>query len=215
MSMTPTSRMQIAGRPELARDYRLSLRRILGWSLLGSSFVVLIALAARPALIEDTEARIDQALELYGKGDRDGARQVAADLARTDPTEPRVWLLLGMLAEDRKAIADAEQAYSAALDLLEPADVRRLDVEVTLADLRRRKGDPAGALGAIDKLARERGESGRIRHARVLSLIDLGRFDDALRETRLIAEERFSGGIAKKLEKHIRSLMGAEAPRDD
>jgi hypothetical protein len=49
----------------------------------------------------------------------------------------------------------------------------------------------------------------------VLALIDLRRFDDALSQTRLIAEERFGGGVAQKLEKQIRSLMEAGAPRDD
>ena len=120
-----------------------------------------------------------------------------------------------MLAEDRKSVADAEHAYGLALGLLEPADSRRLDVVVTLADLRRRKGDPAGALSDIDEIARAHGESGRIRHARALSLIDLRRFDEALSEAHLIAEERFGGGVAKKLEKQIRSLRDAGTTRDD
>jgi hypothetical protein len=89
------------------------------------------------------------------------------------------------------------------------------EIELTLADLGRRKGDAAGALVEIDKLAQRYGDSGRVRHARVLALIDLRRFDDALSQTRLIAEERFGGGVAQKLEKQIRSLMEAGAPRDD
>ena len=66
----------------------------------------------------------------------------------------------------------------------------------------------------IDQVARERGESGRIHHARALVFIDLRRFEDALSETRFLAEEKFGGGVAKKLEKQIRSLMDAGKPRD-
>jgi Flp pilus assembly protein TadD len=204
----------IAGRPELARPPRVCMKRVLAYSILGSVAVILVALAARPSAIDKTEALVDQALSLYGKGDRDGARRVADDLVKVNPGEPRAWLLLGMLHEDRKSWNEAERAYSVALEVLDQKDARRVDVQVTLADLRRRKGDPLGALAAIDKVARERGVTGRMRHARVLALIDLARYDEALSETRLIAEEKFGGGVARKLEKQIRSLKDAGATRD-
>jgi Flp pilus assembly protein TadD len=175
--------------------------------------MILITLAARPEPVPDVEARVDAVIALYAKGDRAGARSAADELARTDPAEPRVWLLLGMLAEDKKDLDEAERFYARSLDLLDPGDVRRVDIRVTLADLLRRKGNAEGALAAIDKVARETGESGRIRHARVLSLIALGRFDEALSQTQLIAEEKFGGGVAKKLEKQIRSLMDAKQKR--
>jgi tetratricopeptide (TPR) repeat protein len=189
----------------------MSVQRIVGWSVAGSVAMILIALAARPKPVDDIEAKVDRVLEIYASGDRVGAQKAADDLLRADPSEPQAWLLLGMLAEDKKDVPAAVRAYESALGLLELKDPLHLDVLVTLADLRRREGDPSGALATIEKLARERGESGRLRHARVLSLIDLRRFEEALSETRLIAEEDFGGGVAEKLEKQIRSLMSVEA----
>jgi hypothetical protein len=206
--------VRIAGRPELARPRGVSIRRIAGWSLLGSVAVILVALAARPEPIGALDARVERVLELYGKGDRHGARLAVDELRRDEPSDPRVWLLLGMLAEDAQAIADAESAYGVALGLLDPGDSRHTDVRVTLADLRRRKGDPSRALSEVDGIARERGETSRTRHARVLALADLGRLDEALSEARLIAEERFGGGVARKLEKQIRELMKARSSGD-
>jgi tetratricopeptide (TPR) repeat protein len=203
-----------AGRREYALPPRVSLRRILGWSLLGSAAVVLVALAARPKPMGPQVDEVDRVLDLYGRGEREKALRAAEDLKQADPSEPRVWLLAGMLEEDRRDVVAAERAYLIALDLLPANDARRTDVEVTLADLARRKGDPARALETIDKLARERGETARTRHARVLALIDLGRLDDALSESRRIAEESFGGGVARKLEKQVRSLMDAKATRD-
>jgi hypothetical protein len=52
-----------------------------------------------------------------------------------------------------------------------------------------------------------------LRHARALALVDLRRFDEALSETRFIAEEKCGGGLAKRLEKLIRSSMNAAASR--
>jgi hypothetical protein len=205
----------LADQPVPPRDESFSFKRVLGWAILGSVTMILVVLAARPDPMEDVEARVDRVIGMYAAGDREGACKAAAGLAVSDPSEPRVWLLVGMLAEDARKNDEAVHAYQTALGVMEPSDPGRIDVLVTLADLRRRKGDPAGALAEIDKLAQEHGVSGRIRHARVLSLIDLRRFDEALSDTRLIAEERFGGGVAKKLEKQIRSLMDAEARKDD
>lgn len=206
--------LHIAGRNDPVPRPPISGKRIVGLSILGSVTTVLIVLAARPSPVESVEARVDAAIALYAKADRAGAMEAARALVKSDPSEPRAWLLLGMLDEDRKAIKEAEHDYTIALNLLEPDDARRTDVEVTLVDLLRRKGDPEGALSAIDKLARLRGESPRLRHARALALIDLRRFEDALSETRAIAEEKFGVGVAKKLEKHIRSSMAAAESRD-
>jgi Tfp pilus assembly protein PilF len=192
----------------------ISILTVAGSAVVGSAAAILIAMAACPRPQASAESKVDTALALYGQGDRETARMIADDLVRTDPNEARGWLLQGMLAEDRKSLSDAQHAYERAFVLLRHDDVRRVDVEVTLADLLRRKGDPEGALKAIDKVARERGESGRIHHARALAFADLRRFDEALSETRLLAEEKFGGGVAKKLEKQIRSLMDAGKPRD-
>ena len=192
----------------------VSILTVVGSAVFGSAAAILIALAAFPRPEASTESKVDSALALYGQGDRATAQMIADELVRTDPSEARGWLLKGMLAEDRKSLSDAEHAYMNALTHLSADDARRVDVEVTLADLLRRKGDPEGALKAIDKVARERGESGRIHHARALAFADLRRFDEALSETRLLAEEKFGGGVAKKLEKQIRSLMDAGKPKD-
>jgi Flp pilus assembly protein TadD len=191
-----------------------SIRTLVGLAVVGSAAVILITLAAWPKPAASAELRVDRAIELYGSGDRAGAQAVADELVRHDPNEARGWLLQGMLAEDRKDLAAAEHAYTRSLALLGRDDARHTDVEVTLADLLRRKGNPEDALKALEKVARERGESGRIHHARVLAFIDLRRFEDALSETRLLAEERCGGGVAKKLESQIRSLMDAQKPRD-
>jgi Flp pilus assembly protein TadD len=192
----------------------VAIMPVAGMAVVGSAAVILIWLAAVPKPHASTETLVDRAIELYGAGERQGAQAVADSLVRVQPTEVRGWLLQGMLAEDRKAIADAEAAYTKALGLLAPEDIRHVDVAVTLADLIRRKGDGEGALKALDKVARERGESGRTHHARTLIFIDLRRFEEALSETRLLAEEKFGGGVAQKLEKQIRSLMDAGKPRD-
>jgi len=202
-----------APRP-FGRNGRSSILVIIATAVVGSAAVILITLAAWPKPATSTELRVDRAIELYGSGDRAGAQAVADELVRQDPREARGFLLLGMLAEDRKDVAAAEHAYGRSLALLGHDDPRHIDVEVTLADLLRRKGNPEDALKALEKVARERGESGRIHHARALAFIDLRRFEDALSETRILAEERCGGGVAKKLESQIRSLMDAQKPRD-
>lgn len=190
------------------------IRRLAGWALAGSAIVILAGVSAAPAPVTSAVDRVDGALSLYARGDRKGACAVAGALVATSPRSAEAWMLSGMMAEDRAAPREAEAAYAKALPILEAAaDPRATDVLVSLADLLRRKGDPAGALAALDKVARERGESVRIRHARVLALVDLGRFDAAFIQTRAMAEEKLGGGVARKLEKLIRSSMDAAASR--
>jgi len=192
---------------------RTKIGRLAGLAALFSAVVIVGVLASCPGPVTTTADRINGALSLYGAGDRAGCDRVLSDLVLSAPREPDTWLLAGLLAETRKASVEAELAYGKALSLLDAADPRATDVQISLADLLRRKGDAASALKAIEKVARERGESARLRHARILSLVDLRRFDEALSETRFIAEERLGGGLAKRLEKLIRSSMNAAASR--
>ena len=121
---------------------KVSILTVIGTAVVGSAAAILIGLAAVPRPQASAEAKVDAALALYGRGDRDAARSAAESLVHTDPHEVRAWLLLGMLEEDRKAYAEAKSAYEHALGLLATDDVRHVDVQITLADLLRRKGDP-------------------------------------------------------------------------
>jgi predicted Zn-dependent protease len=184
-----------------------------GFALLLSAVVIVIVLASVPAPVTLAADRVSGAIALYGAGNQKGCARVLEDLLRSAPGASETWLLAGLLAETRRAVAEAERSYENALARLPSDDPRVADVQVSLADLTRRKGDPARALAAIDKVARERGESIRLRHARVLALVDLRRFDEALSETRVVAEEKLGAGLAKRLEKLIRSSRTAAASR--
>src|SRR5262245_25119244 len=135
---------------------RNRVRQLGTWSLLGSTGVVLAALAASPGPVTTGSDRVNGAMALYGAGDRAGASHVSRELLLAEPRDPDSWLLAGMLAEDRRAMDDADRAYTAALGLLAPDDPRASEIRVSLADVLRRKGDPEGALAALEKEARAR-----------------------------------------------------------
>src|SRR5436853_5002827 len=101
---------------------RTRIKKVGTMALCGATVVTLVALVGAPASSINSGERVNGALALYGRGDREGARWVSEQLIRVEGSDPDTWLLAGMLAEDRHATSDAMRAYTTALGLLDPGD---------------------------------------------------------------------------------------------
>jgi len=111
----------------------------------------------------------------------------------------------------------AREAYTRACALMGGDSSGRFEVAVTLCDLSRREGDPSRALRELDGLLKDAGKSripGRWRHAKALTLSDLGRYEEALSEVRLLAEEEGGREVARGLEAQIRKESAKATERN-
>src|SRR5436190_18209738 len=118
---------------------RNSIGRLAGFAALFSAVVIVGVLASCPAPFTTAADRVEGALALYGAGNQAGCDRILSDLVLSDPRAPETWLLAGLLAETRHTLADAERAYGKVLSLLDAADPRTAEVQVSLADLTRQK----------------------------------------------------------------------------
>jgi tetratricopeptide (TPR) repeat protein len=181
----------------------------------------LVLLAAVPRDPDRDGARVQAALALYAAGDRAGARAACDELVRDLPEEPRAWLVDGLLREDVGDLVGAEAAYRRSFELSPRDPDRRRELSVTFAELRRRRGDPAGALAELGELVAADAAAGaelcgdpvRLLHARALCLIDLGRLDEALNAAAEVAEKPNGAGVARRIEREVRSRRDGPASR--
>ena len=178
-------------------------------ALLGSALLVLVVLAAIPDSGVAAEERVQKIMRLYGEGQLDAAEADFADASQSFASNHRIWLAGALLSEHRGNVALATQRYRSARSLIRSDDAFGIEIDITLCDLVRRGGDAAGALEQLDRLIKDAvilRIPGRWRHAKALALIDLIRYEEALSETRLLAEEEGGCGISRGLEAQIQRL---------
>jgi tetratricopeptide (TPR) repeat protein len=129
------------------------------------------------------------------------------------PDEPRAWIVDGALKELDNDLEGAERSYRKA-HALSPNDApRRAELEVSFAELARRRGSPATALAALESMTRDAADPIRRMHAVALCLIDLGRLDEALNAAKAIAEKPYGAGVARRLEQAVRERRDAPESR--
>jgi tetratricopeptide (TPR) repeat protein len=192
---------------------RVNWKRTTAAGSLAAALTLIVSVIALPRDVDPVGSRVQSALALYSAGDRDGAQLACDEVLRTAPEEPRAWLVSGLLAEDRGDLAKAGESYRRAYEL-SPQDLeRRREIEVSFAELKRRGGDPKGALGDLAELPPGVGDPVRLMHARALCLIDLGRFDEALNQAARIAESPLGAGVARRLERDVRTKRDAPTTR--
>ncbi len=196
------------------RGKRASALRIAVVAGVGSAALIALVIAAVPTPPGAVDEQVDRVIELHGQGRRDDARNLSEQLCRDHADSLRVWLARGMIEEDRDDLSAAEDAYAHARRVMPAGAVGSEDIDISVADIHRRRGDVLGALRELDQLRANGAESGRLNHARALVLLDMKRFDDALREVNLLAEKRGGGGVARQLDKQIRQAMKMSATRD-
>ncbi len=202
---------------EPAEEAALAPRVVWGRTLaLAGTLGVVVAMVLVAAIPRDPDlpgTRVQSALALFGAGDRDGARAAVDGLLRDLPNEPRAWLVDGFLREDAGDLAGAESAYRRSHELSPRDPDRRRELEVTFAELRRRGGDPAGALALLAELPDGVGDETRLIHARALCFIDLGRVDEALNAAKEVAEKPNGAGVARRIEQSVRARRDGPASR--
>ena len=207
--------MQVYAEP--AEEAVLAPRIVWGRTLalagaLGAA-VAMVLVAAIPRDPDLPGTRVQAALAQFGAGDRAGARASCDALLRDLPEEPRAWLVDGFLREDSGDLDGAESAYRRAHELSPRDPERRRELEVTFAELRRRRGDPAGGLALLAELPAGVGDETRLIHARALCLIDLGRVDEALNAAKEVAEKPGGSGVARRIEQSVRARRDGPASR--
>lgn len=175
-------------------------------SVIAGAALLIVITAAMPDDGTLAEARVQKIIRLYGGGQLAEAESAFEAATLVAPKDHRVWLAGGMLAEHSSNVSLATARYTQARGLMGADNASRIEVDITLCDLIRRSGDASGALHALDQVAKDASQTripGRWRHARALVLIDLRRFEEALSETRLLAEEEGGRGISRGLEAQI------------
>jgi tetratricopeptide (TPR) repeat protein len=191
---------------------RVRWRRTLLSAALAGAATCVVAVVALPRDADPGGTRVQSVLALYGAGDRAGARAGCDLLLRELPAEPRAWLVDGVLREDAGDLAAAESSYRRAFGLSADPAFRR-ELEVSFAELRRRRGDAAGALAELTALAPGVGDEVRLLHARALCLLDLGRLDEALNAAADLADKPLGAGVARRLERVVRARRDAPSSR--
>ncbi len=192
---------------------RTSWARVMICSVVGGAALVVATLVAVPKPSPTADDAVDQVIQLYAQGNRDAAIAACDAACGQFPAAYRPWLARGMLADDRNDLDGAEKAYVRAREVMGAHTYGVEDIEITLADIKRRRGDAPGCLAELDAIQSRGATSGRLNQARALAFVDLKRFDDALREAQSLAEKRGGGGVARQLDKQIRQAMKSQTAK--
>ena len=150
-----------------------------------------------------------EVFRLASEGKWDEARHLIEVMDERYPDDIRVPLLCGWLEDGVGNLDGSTRAYERALELCK-SDAEHLELQVTLADIQRRRGQVAVAERRLEDAANRYGESAKTRQLRASLFMSKWHWDAALGEVDRLAEENPVDPHASGLRRRIRKLREAD-----
>jgi tetratricopeptide (TPR) repeat protein len=178
-----------------------------GAALSAAFFLIWISYFRTPE--PDFETRKAEFFAAVGEGRMDAAERLLDQLGDDYPKAVHVPLLRGWLKDGLKDLPAALEAYKNALPLA-TSDEQVAEIELAMADLKRRIGSITEAQELLENVEKRRGETESSKCLKIAILIDQKRAKDALNELEEFAEKFPVNPHARRMRRTVERIL-AEA----